>query len=77
MNLSLLILFFLADNRKYMLSRWDFSVHVFCFRQCRKQANLISAVSFCYVYDLFLAKKKHSRLSVNSLITRECFSLER
>ncbi|EKN06188.1 hypothetical protein HMPREF1060_03997 [Parabacteroides merdae CL03T12C32] len=31
MNPSLLILFFLADNRKYMLSRWDFSVHVFCF----------------------------------------------
>ena len=26
MNPSLLILFFLADNRKYMLSRWDFSV---------------------------------------------------
>lgn len=35
MNPSLLILFFLADNRKYMLSRWDFSVRVFCFRHCR------------------------------------------
>ena len=41
MNPSLLILFFLADNRKYMLSRWDFSV----------QIQLRSATSQCVSHE--------------------------